>query len=111
MKFAIVIAAILAVAAADNPGPGNDKVNAVIHGANYTLDDLLDGTLDLSDYDINGVDDVTLTDGGKLVGTPSRITQILRADTPAIWKGRKLSVHPMNTYDSRRTWLRRPTNE
>lgn len=69
MRFAVVFAAILPIAFADAV-----TIDAVIGGADYTLEDILDGTVTgLSDRSINGVSGVALTDDGFLVGLPSYV--------------------------------------
>lgn len=87
MKFAIVFAAILAVAAAASQPtlsegiPADNTVVAVddvITGADYTLAALLKGGVTgLSEHSTNGVKNVAFTDAGFLVGLPSNVHAVL----------------------------------
>lgn len=87
MRFAIVFAAVLAVAVGASQPELSDGVAAdntvvavddIITGADYTLAGLLKGEVTgLSEHSTNGVKNVAFTDDGFLVGLPSNVHAVL----------------------------------
>lgn len=55
----------------------NSTVESVLADVDYTIRSMYDGTVDLDDYDINGVRGVVLTDEGHLAGKPYLVTEVL----------------------------------
>lgn len=90
MKVAFFVATILAVAfAQDSSDPPNEALQAVIDGGKYTFEEVLDGTFNLEGKTINGVDGVVQTKDSRLVGAPSKVTELLRSRYAVIFPGRK----------------------